>query len=133
MDKKSPSNKIVKKPAASASANHVAPKASQVSPELSVDSFPALREFLRGYLHEDWQDEHESPEEAAQQFCDDASPEERRNVAQEWHAFRQLTKNLSLPAISAALNGPLGAAWSPKTTEPLEAISAIFRPFVRKM
>jgi len=103
------------------------------SSQISAANFPSLRQFLRGYLHEDWQDEHDSPAEAAQQFCEDAAPEERRVVAMEWEAFRQQTKNLSLPAISTLLSGPLGTAWSPRTADALEAVSAVFKPFARKM
>ena len=119
-----------KKSAMKTSANHATHKAA---PEVSGDAFPALRQFLRGYLHQDWQDEHDSPEEAARQFCEDASPEERQDVAQEWDAFRRQTKNLSLPAISTLLSGPLGTAWSPRTADALEAVSAVFKPFARKM
>jgi hypothetical protein len=100
---------------------------------ISASMFPALRQFLRGYLHQDWQEEHDSPAEAAQQFCEDASPKERQEVAREWEAFRQQTKNLSLPAISALLSHQLGAAWNPKAKDALEAISAVFRPFARKI
>jgi len=100
---------------------------------VSAGTFPALRRFLRGYLHEDWQEDHDSPAEAAQQFCEDASAEERQDVAREWEAFRQRTKNLSLPAISVLLSSQLGAAWNPKTSDQLEAVSAVFRPFARKI
>lgn len=100
---------------------------------VSAATFPALRKFLRGYLHEDWQEEHDSPAEAAEQFCEDASAEEREDVAREWEAFRQRTKNLSLPEISGLLNSHLGAAWSPKTMDQIEAMSAVLRPFDRKM
>jgi len=103
------------------------------SSQISAANFPALRQFLRGYLHEDWQEEHNSPAEAAQQFCEDASPEERRDLAREWEAFRQGTENLSLPAISVLLSSQLGAAWNPKTSDQLEAVSAVFRPFARKI
>ena len=84
-------------------------KAAPRAPQISAATFPALRQFLRGYLHEDWQDEYDSPVEATQQFCDDASPEECRDLAQEWDAFRQQVKNLSLPAISGLLGTHLGA------------------------
>jgi post-segregation antitoxin (ccd killing protein) len=100
---------------------------------VSAGTFPALRQFLRGYLHEDWQEDHDSPAEAAQQFCEDASTGEREDVAREWEAFRQRTKNLSLPAISALLSNHLGAAWRPETADQLDAVSAVFGPFGRKM
>jgi hypothetical protein len=111
--------------------------AKRGSPEVklpvSAGTFPALRQFLRGYLHEDWQEDHDTPAEAAQQFCEDASLEERQDVAREWEAFRQRTRNLSLPAISALLSTQLGASWELNTTEQLDAVSAVFRPFDRKM
>ena len=103
------------------------------SSPISAETFPALRQFLRGYLHQDWQEDYGSPAEAAQQFCEDATPEERPDVAREWEAFRQLTKNLSLPAISALLTTKLGAEWEVRDPDQLDAISAIFRPFTRKM
>jgi hypothetical protein len=107
--------------------------AAEVKLPVSAGTFPALRQFLRGYLHEDWQEDHDSPSGAAEQFCEDASAEERQDVAREWEEFRQRTKNLSLPAVSALLNKQLGAAWRPETSEQIEAISAVFRPFDRKM
>jgi hypothetical protein len=107
--------------------------ATEVKLPVSAGTFPALRQFLRGYLHEDWQEDHDSPAEAAQQFCEDASAEERQDVSREWEAFRQRTKNLSLPAISALLSTQLGSAWRPETSDQLEAVSAVFRPFDRKM
>jgi hypothetical protein len=100
---------------------------------VSAGTFPALRRFLRGYLHEDWREDYESSSEAAQQFCEDASADEREDVAREWEAFRQRTKNLSLPAISELLSKQLGAAWRPETSDQIEAISAVFRPFNRKI
>jgi hypothetical protein len=100
--------------------------------EISPDKFPALRQFLRGYLHQDWQDEYETPAEAAEQFCDDAEGEERQRVALEWIAFREQTKNLSLPATASLLSSQLGSSWHLQSPEELEAISAVFRPFAAK-
>jgi uncharacterized protein (DUF2267 family) len=107
--------------------------AGDVRLPVSAGTFPALRQFLRGYLHQDWQEDHDTPEEAAQQFCEDASTEEREDVARDWEAFRQRTKNLSLRAVSALLNDHLGAAWRPETADQLDAVSVVFRPFDRKM
>lgn len=98
----------------------------------TASSFPALRQFLRGYLHEDWKEEYDSPAAAAQQFCEDADPEERQRVAQEWFDFRKQTNNLSLPAISGLLQGQLGAAWNARSPEEFEAVSAVFRGIARK-
>jgi hypothetical protein len=103
------------------------------SSKISPADFPALRQFLRGYLHQDWKAEHDSPAQAAQQFCEDASPPECGAVAREWEAFRKQTKNLSLPAISGILSAQLGAAWDPQDPGQLEAISSVFRPFAGKM
>jgi hypothetical protein len=102
------------------------------APPVSAANFPALRQFLRGYLHEDWKQEYDTPAEAAQQFCEDADTQERRSVASEWIAFCQQTKNLSLPAISGLLSGQLGAAWKPKSPDDLESISLVFRQFAHK-
>ena len=101
--------------------------------DISAENFSAVRQFLRGYLHQDWQDEYETPAEAAQQFCEDADGEERQQVALEWIAFCQQTKNLSLPVIATLLSDKLGASWHLKSPEELEAISVIFRPFARKI
>jgi hypothetical protein len=107
-------------------------KATPTSPQISAATFPALRQFLRGYLHQDWKEEYDSPADAAQQFCEDADPQERQQVASEWLAFCEQTKNLSLPAISGLLSDKLGAAWRARSLEDFEAISAIFRRFARK-
>ena len=100
--------------------------------EISATTYPALRQFLRGYLHQDWQDEYDSPAEAAQQFCEDSDPVERQQVAHEWLDFRNYTKNLSLPATAGLLSDTLGSSWHAKSPNDLEAISAIFRPFASK-
>jgi hypothetical protein len=106
-----------------------AEKSTPASERFSASRLPALARFLGGYLHQDWQDEHVSPADAAQQFCDEASKEERESAAREWEVFRSETKNLSLPVISSLLSDHLGAAWNPKTTEALDEISAVFRGF----
>ena len=100
--------------------------------EFSPAKFPSLRQFLRGYLHEDWQDEYETPAEAAEQFCEDADAEERQHVALEWIAFCEQTKNLSLPATASLLSDKLGSSWHLKSPEELQAISAVFAQFARK-
>ncbi len=102
------------------------------APDISAAAFPALRQFLRGYLHQDWQDEYDAPAKAAQQFCEDVNGDERQHVAQEWMAFCQQTKNLSLPTIATLLSDKLGSSWHLKSPDDLAAISTVFQPFARK-
>lgn len=102
------------------------------TPEISAASFPALHQFLRGYLHQDWQDEYDAPADAAREFCEDADSDERQHVAEEWTAFREQTKNLSYPAVASLLSDKLGASWHLKSPDDLEAISVVFQPFARK-
>ncbi|HEX4426061.1 MAG TPA: contact-dependent growth inhibition system immunity protein [Terriglobales bacterium] len=53
----------------------------------SSSEFPALRDFSRGYFHEDCIDEYGSMEAAARQFVKDADREQRKVVAHEWAEF----------------------------------------------
>ena len=125
------SNKKSPKKHSSVGSDASTPEAS--TPQISAATFPALREFLRGYLHQDWPDEYSTPAEAARDFCQDASPQERTTVKDQWEAFRQQTKNLSLPAISSLLSKQLGADWSPQNTDQFDAISAVFREFAQEI
>lgn len=96
--------------------------------EISAADFPALRAFLRGYLHEDWPEEFSSAAEAARQFTEEADAEERKQVAREWQKFRERTKTESLDAINRILAQKLGACWQVADATELEAVSLIFRP-----
>ena len=50
---------------------------------LTREAFPALRAFLRGYLHQDFEAVHGSLRAAADAFRADASPAERDQLVQE--------------------------------------------------
>jgi hypothetical protein len=39
----------------------------------AATNYPALSQLLAGYFHQDWQEDHESPEAAVQAFARDAS------------------------------------------------------------
>ena len=84
--------------------------------------FATLEYFLRGYLHEDWKQEHGSLQQAAQQFCDDANPEQRSQVLREWHEFVESAKAQPLDEIARRLR-KLGSAWQPSTTADLDQIT----------
>jgi len=76
----------------------------------SAADFPALRAFLRGYFHQDMKDEYDSAEDAVREFCEDASPDERAAVAENWSRFIEQTKGQPLEAINRILTGPLGSS-----------------------
>jgi hypothetical protein len=99
--------------------------AAKPSAAISAAEFPALRTFLRGYLHEDMKDEYGSVAEAARRFCADASLEERAAVAAEWSNFLNQTRSQPLNAINAILTGPLGSSYS-LTAEDVLNLSAVF-------
>lgn len=84
--------------------------AQKDNPEISGANFPALRSFLRGYFHEDMADEYGTLEEAAQQFYEDADPDERKAVSSEWSRFITQTKGLSLATINKLFTEKLGSA-----------------------
>src|ERR1700678_4113957 len=52
--------------------------------EISAKHFPALRAFMRSYLHQDFGEEYGSVEEAARTFVDDATEAEVATVLTEW-------------------------------------------------
>jgi hypothetical protein len=96
--------------------------------DVSAADFPALRQFLRGYLHEDWREEYDSAADAARQFAEDADACELRQVAEEWQRFREHTKNWSLAAINDVLSGTLGGSWRVTDPSELDAVSLVLRP-----
>jgi hypothetical protein len=90
--------------------------------------FVALGDFLRGYLHQDWKQEHGSFEYAAQQFCDDADSEQRSRVHTEWQEFVESTKGQPLDEIARRLR-KLGSAWQPSKMADLDAITRVLQRY----
>jgi hypothetical protein len=91
---------------------------------ISAADFPALRTFLRGYFHQDMKDEYGSSAEAVQEFCEDATPDERTAVARDWLRFLDQTKGQPLEQINRHLTGTLGSSYS-LTADDLHAITAL--------
>jgi len=77
--------------------------------EFHADDFPLLREFARGYLHQDMVPEHGSAETAARAYVVDLSPAERKQVAAEAARLREVIAHWSEGQINVAL-AELGAA-----------------------
>jgi hypothetical protein len=80
------------------------------SPEIRRADFPVLREFLRGYLHQDMQEEYGSVEDAAKRFSRDADAEQRQAAAEEWRRLTAHFKDRSLAELNRALTRELGSA-----------------------
>jgi hypothetical protein len=95
-------------------------------PEVSAASFPALRRFLRGYLHEDWAEDYDSAAQAAQQFCEDADREEWQQVLREWQAFQKQVKGQPLREVNRLLQEKLGGAWEVQSAAELDAMGEAF-------
>ena len=74
--------------------------------------FAALREFVRGYLNQDFADEYGSAAGAAKAFCADATPKEVAAVAREWGAFVESVRGLKVGEINRRLFEELGSGWS---------------------
>lgn len=87
-----------------------AKESPKLNHEITAANFPALRSFLRGYFHEDMADEYGTLEEAAQQFYEDADPDERKAVATEWNRFLALSRGQPLITINKLLSEKLGSA-----------------------
>lgn len=88
----------------------------------------ALQDFLRGYLHEDWKQEHGSPEQAAQHFWDDADPEQRAQLRAEWQEFVESAKNQPLDEVARRLR-KLGSAWQPSHASDLDDITRVLQRY----
>ncbi len=78
-------------------------KKTKETSQISAADFPALRNFLRGYFHQDIGDEYGSPQAAARQFGQDADQEQRKAVAEEWARFLTRMKGQPLQAFNQAL------------------------------
>jgi CdiI immunity protein len=88
--------------------------------------YSALRDFMRGYLNQDFADEYGSAAEAAEAFCGDASDEEIREVAEQWKTFVKSTAGQSLDKINKMLAQDLQSGWAVTDAAELEAISKVF-------
>lgn len=96
-------------------------------PKIDAREFAALREFLRGYLHEDYLHEHGSLQNAVRHFAQDAEPDGRAAVLRQWQSFLELTRPQPLPVIARLLNSSLGSAWIPRHPGELEELTKLLQ------
>jgi hypothetical protein len=101
-------------------------------PEISRADFPALRDFLRGYFHEDVVEEYGSAEAAARQFCEDADEQQRKAVGKDGARLLDKMKKEPWAATNAVLTSQLGSAYSFESLAEFERILAIVRKSCRE-
>ena len=76
--------------------------------------YPQLRQFFEGYLHEDFVQEHKSPEGALRAFEADASAAELRRFRAEAKQMLARMESEELADIRDLL-AKMGAAWAPRS------------------
>lgn len=89
---------------------------------LRREDFPALRAFARGYLHEDFGVVHGSALAARDAFLRDATDEERENFFAEGARLLSALGRRSMRETRATFGSLLGASWTPRRREDLEAL-----------
>jgi len=84
--------------------------------------FPLLADFFRGYLHQDFAQEHGSPADALAAYRGDLGPAEKRRLAREAAAFREATRPLTVGRLRRLLAEDFGSAWRPPSSTALLAL-----------
>lgn len=86
--------------------------------------YPALREFLPAYLHQDFGEFYNSAAEAVKAFLADASGDEIYDVKKEWNRFRKVFAGRPLWETQKALV-EFDCAWMPQSEAELRAVDEI--------
>jgi hypothetical protein len=87
-------------------------------------NYPALRDSLPGYLHEDFQETSGTVAGAVEAFLSEASEEEIQAVREEWQRLRKQFAGRPLKELQAAL-AQLGIAWRPASEAELRGVDGI--------
>jgi len=92
---------------------------------ITREAFPHVVSFFRGYLHEDFAQEHGSAIEARDAFLGDCLPGERRAFREEGPRLLRALSALSLPEARRVLTEVFGSAWSPASREEIEHLLVV--------
>ncbi len=106
---------------------HTATTRRRQPPALTRQALPALASFLRGYLHQDYAEEHGSAEAAARAFREAASAEELEALEADLEAFARAVADLPFARVRRLLADELGSAWEPASRKELDGLSAALR------
>jgi len=101
-------------------------KRESSQPKIAFDplDYPALREMLPAYLHQDFVDEYGSAEKAVRGFLEEASGDEISQVKEDWVRLRKTLSGQPLKESQAALSR-LGSAWAPQSEADLKRMDQI--------
>lgn len=89
------------------------------------EDYPALSQFLAGYLHEDFVLDHKTPEGARDAFLKDANAKERAAVRKDLERFLAEGDAAAWSAVRSDFSA-LGGAWTPKSRAALTSFAEAF-------
>ena len=89
-----------------------------------ASDLPALAAFARGYLHEDVIAEYGNAVDAAAAFAEDASAEERRQLAADLERLAQALDGKPALQLAHYFNEELRAAWTPASAADIRSLIA---------
>jgi hypothetical protein len=92
--------------------------------QIRAGEFSALEGFLAAYLHEDYREEHATPEDALAEFLEDATPDEVKRLTHDWKTFRHRVQAMADAAQVTVFVDTLGSAWVPRHFADVEALFA---------
>jgi hypothetical protein len=101
--------------------------ATQKKPAATIDprAYPALRDALRGYLHEDWATEYADSADAARAFRRDAAEDETHSVAAEAKRLRDALAGMEVRELRKLLGAGFGSGWRPSTAAEADRVLGI--------
>ena len=93
----------------------------------SRHTFPSLTNFFKGYLHEDYSDEHGSLRAAAAAFIADADPLERQQLVAELESLTRRLSGRSERSVRRFVTADLGSRWEPASRQELIELLDLIR------
>ena len=90
----------------------------------ATPAYPALTQFARAYLHEDFVHEYGGAVAAARAFGADATAAERRALAVELGHLAEASSDWPHAKLAGFLTGTIGAAWATPSPEALREMAA---------
>ena len=100
---------------------------TQPSRGLRGDLYPALRAFLRGYLHQDFAAVHGSVRAAAEAFLADASADERDQLVRELESLAEIVTGHKARALRGFIGDEMGSGWMPRSREEVMELLEVIR------